>query len=116
MMPQETKCAICEKPFVEGDKRWAIPDPDDRIVMPEYKGNPLIACRKCYEQMKNDDPLKELRPNRFSDLQNQLSAEENRVIKELRKIDWGKLTVIKKGGAITVITPAPDIRMDVKPR
>ena len=41
--------------------------------------------------------------NRLSDLGNQLSAEEIRVIKELRKIDWGKLTVIKKGGAIKMV-------------
>jgi len=50
-------------------------------------------------------------PNRFSDLQNTISAEEIRVIKELRKIDWGKLTVIKKGGAVVMITPAPDIKV-----
>ena len=42
-------------------------------------------------------------PNRLSDLGNQLSAEEIRIIKELRKIDWGKLTVIKKGGAIKMV-------------
>ena len=48
-------------------------------------------------------------PNRFSDLQNTLSPEEIRIIKELRAIPWGKLTVIKKGGAIVMITPAPDI-------
>ena len=49
--------------------------------------------------------------NRLSDLQNTLSPEEIRIIKELRKIDWGKLTVIKKGGAVVMITPAPDIKV-----
>ena len=51
-------------------------------------------------------------PNRLSDIQNTLTSEEIRVIKELRKIDWGKLTVIKKGGAVVMITPAPDIKID----
>ena len=32
-----------------------------------------------------------------------LSPEETRVIEELRKVDWGKLTVIKKGGAIKMV-------------
>ncbi len=49
----------------------------------------------------------------LSDIQNQLSKEEIQVIKELRKIPWGKLTVTKKDGRVTMITPAPDIR--VKP-
>ena len=40
-----------------------------------------------------------------------LSPEELRVIQELRRIDWGKLTVIKKGGAVVMITPAPDIKV-----
>ncbi len=40
-----------------------------------------------------------------------LSPEETRVIEELRKVDWGKLTVIKKGGAVVMITPAPDIKV-----
>ena len=53
-----------------------------------------------------------LEPNRFSDIQNTLSAEEIRVIKELRKVDWGKLTVTKKGGAVVMITPAPDIKVN----
>ena len=43
--------------------------------------------------------------------QTDLSPEETRVIKELRKVDWGKLTVIKKGGAVVMITPAPDIKV-----
>jgi SepF-like predicted cell division protein (DUF552 family) len=47
----------------------------------------------------------------FSDLANQLSPEEIRVVKELRRIDWGKLTVVKKGGAVVMITPAPDIKV-----
>jgi SepF-like predicted cell division protein (DUF552 family) len=51
-------------------------------------------------------------PNRFTDIQNTLSVEEIRVIKELRKVDWGKLTVTKKGGAVVLITPAPDIRIE----
>ncbi len=38
-----------------------------------------------------------------------LTPEEARVIQELRRIDWGKLTVVKKGGAVVMITPAPDI-------
>lgn len=106
-MPQETKCAICEKPFVEGDERWAIPDPDRK-----NKLGRTIVCPECYAKLNGID-LKRADPNRLSDLGNQLSAEEIRVIKELRKIEWGKLTVIKKGGAVTVITPAPDIRMDI---
>jgi len=51
-------------------------------------------------------------PNRLSDIQNTLSTEEIRVIKELRAISWGKVTVIKKGGAVVMITPAPDIKME----
>lgn len=47
----------------------------------------------------------------FSELSNQLSPEEIRVVKELRRIDWGKLTVVKKGGAVVMITPAPDIKV-----
>lgn len=50
----------------------------------------------------------------LSDIQNQLSKEEIEIIKELRKIPWGKFTVTKKAGKITTITPAPDIRMDIK--
>jgi len=50
-------------------------------------------------------------PNRLSDIQNTLTSEEIRVIKELRKVDWGKVTVIKKGGAVVMITPAPDIKV-----
>ncbi len=49
--------------------------------------------------------------NRFADLQNTLSPEETRIIKELRRIDWGKLTIVKKGGAVVMITPAPDIKV-----
>jgi len=41
-----------------------------------------------------------------------LSPEETRVIQELRRIDWGRLTVIKKGGAVVMITPAPDIKVN----
>jgi len=44
--------------------------------------------------------------------QTDLSPEETRVIEELRKVDWGKLTVIKKGGAVVMITPAPDIKVN----
>ena len=40
-----------------------------------------------------------------------LSPEETRVIEELRQIDWGKLTIVKKGGAVVMITPAPDIKV-----
>lgn len=40
-----------------------------------------------------------------------LSPEELRVIQELRRIDWGKLTIVKKGGAVVMITPAPDIKV-----
>ena len=47
----------------------------------------------------------------FSDLQNTLTANEIKVIQELRQIDWGKLTVVKKGGAVVMITPAPDIKV-----
>jgi hypothetical protein len=47
----------------------------------------------------------------LSDLQNTLTPEEIRVIKELRAVDWGKLTVIKKDGAVVMITPAPDIKV-----
>jgi len=50
-------------------------------------------------------------PNRLSDIQNTLTSEEIRVIKELRAISWGKLTVTKKGGAVVTITPAPDIKV-----
>jgi len=42
-------------------------------------------------------------------IQNKLSPEEIRVILELRKVEWGKLTVIKKDGKVVMITPAPDI-------
>ena len=48
-------------------------------------------------------------PNRLSDIQNTLTSEEIRVIKELRKIDWGKLTVIKKGGAVKLIAAETNI-------
>jgi hypothetical protein len=51
-------------------------------------------------------------PNRFSDIQNTLSAEEIRVIKELRKVDWGKLTVIKKGGVIKLVASETNVTFD----
>lgn len=44
-------------------------------------------------------------------LQNKLSPEEIKVIQELRKIQWGKLAVIKKDGKVVMITPAHDILM-----
>lgn len=47
----------------------------------------------------------------LSDIQNTLSEKEILIIKELRKIEWGKLTVVKKGGAVVMITPAPDIKV-----
>jgi hypothetical protein len=47
--------------------------------------------------------------NYFSDIKNTLTADEVRIIQELRKIPWGKLTIIKKGGSVVMITPAPDI-------
>jgi hypothetical protein len=47
--------------------------------------------------------------NYFSDIKNTLTADEIRIIQELRKIPWGKLTIIKKDGAVVMITPAPDI-------
>lgn len=47
----------------------------------------------------------------FGKLQNTLSREEIQVIQELRGIDWGKLTVIKKDRKIVMITPAPDIKV-----
>lgn len=47
----------------------------------------------------------------LGELKNQLSPEEVRIIKELRAIDWGKLTITKKGGAVVIITPAPDIKV-----
>lgn len=47
-----------------------------------------------------------------TETQNNLTPQENRIIKELRTFDWGKLTVTKKGGAVVMITPAPDIKMD----
>lgn len=40
-----------------------------------------------------------------------LSPEEVRVIQELRGIDWGKLTVVKKNGKVVILTPAPDIKV-----
>ena len=40
-----------------------------------------------------------------------LPTEEQQVLDELRKIDWGKLTVTKKDGKIVMITPAPDIKV-----
>jgi len=40
-----------------------------------------------------------------------LTPEEYRVIQELRRFPWGKLTVTKKGGAVVMITPAPDIKV-----
>ena len=40
-----------------------------------------------------------------------LTPQETRVIEELRKVDWGKLTIVKKGGAVVMITPAPDIKV-----
>jgi SepF-like predicted cell division protein (DUF552 family) len=39
------------------------------------------------------------------------TKEEMMVIEELRGIDWGKLTVMKKNGAVVMITPAPDIKV-----
>lgn len=41
----------------------------------------------------------------------ELNQEEVMVITELRGIDWGKLTVVKKNGAVVMITPAPDIKV-----
>ena len=35
---------------------------------------------------------------------------EEQVLKELRKIDWGKLTVVKKNGEIVMISPTTDIK------
>jgi hypothetical protein len=35
---------------------------------------------------------------------------EEQVLKELRKIDWGKLTVVKKNGEIVMISPTNDIK------
>ena len=49
--------------------------------------------------------------NCMSHIQNQFSTEEIRIIQELRAIEWGKLTVVKKNGAIVMITPAPDIKV-----
>lgn len=40
-----------------------------------------------------------------------LTPEEEKIIYELRKIPWGKLTVTKKFGSIVMITPAPDIKV-----
>ena len=45
------------------------------------------------------------------DLQNRISKEEIQVIQELRKLDWGKLTIVKKNGAVVMITPAQDIKV-----
>jgi len=47
----------------------------------------------------------------MSDPQITLTQKEKLIIQELRKIEWGKLTVIKKGGAVVMITPAPDIKV-----
>lgn len=47
----------------------------------------------------------------LGEIENKLSKEEIRIIKELRAIDWGKLTITKKGGAVVMITPAPDIKI-----
>lgn len=55
--------------------------------------------------------MKELRSD-FAALQNRLSPEEIQVILELRKIEWGKLSVTVKNGKITVISPAPEYRMN----
>jgi len=41
----------------------------------------------------------------------ELNPQEEQVIQELRAIDWGKLTVVKKHGEVVMITPAPDIKV-----
>jgi len=48
-------------------------------------------------------------------IEKNLSSEELRIIEELRKIRWGKLTIVIKEGKVTLVTPAPDIRLDIKP-
>lgn len=57
--------------------------------------------------------MPELRSD-FAALQNRISPEEIQVIMELRKIEWGKLTVLKKNNKVVMITPAPDILLDRK--
>ncbi len=47
----------------------------------------------------------------FMKIQNTLSKEEIQVIQELRGINWGKLTIIKKDNKVVMITPAPDIKV-----
>jgi hypothetical protein len=39
-----------------------------------------------------------------------MNKTEEQVLKELRKIDWGKLTVVKKNGEIVMISPTTDIK------
>lgn len=36
---------------------------------------------------------------------------EEKVLKELRRLDWGKLTVVVKGGEVVMITRAADIKV-----
>ena len=40
-----------------------------------------------------------------------LTKDEVKVIEELRRVDWGKVTVVKKKNEIVMITPAPDIKV-----
>lgn len=63
------------------------------------------------KEMEGDTLLAKDNLTTFSELANQLSPEEIRIIKELRRIDWGKLTVVKKGGAVVMITNASDIKV-----
>jgi len=96
-----TKCALCPTVLNDGDIRHVVPDG-------KVMGRKMVICPECYERMKNDDPLKGLKTPAPSP-EIKLTPQETRVIQELRNLDWGKLTVLKKGGAVVMITPAPDI-------
>lgn len=89
-------------------------------IFAEMRRNPQIdakkeaafriwAKRKFGENHGFDDDL--LRNIWLQESITALTPEEIRIIKELRAIDWGKLTVIKKGGVVVMITPAPDIKV-----
>jgi hypothetical protein len=111
-MTVESKCSLCSNQIEEGEEcfkyYWSTLDPDSRGMKPI----PVI-CSECYQRMKDYGPIKDFRkePRSGGISTTDLSPEETRIIKELRRIDWGKLTIVKKGGAVVMITPAPDIKV-----
>lgn|GEM_PF-6032026 len=105
-MSDKITCSLCgaETTYLDGG-----------VDLPKFRGKPVVACRKCFEEMTQDGIMgmigNPIQFNRSPDPQITLTQKEKLIIQELRKIEWGKLTVVKKGGAIVMITPAPDIKV-----